>query len=232
MSVKPTRHPARFTDVILERAAALLAHYGPHGERRLYDPFAGTGKGVDFMALEGYRAIGTELEPEWAAQSPRVWACNAFAFMEAKQLDVAEGTEAPFDVVFTSPAYGNRMADHHEAKDSSRRNTYRHALGRPLSEGSAAGLQWGDAYREFHKRAWRDVLGVLRPGGYFLLNVKDHIRAGRQVHVADWHRMTVRDLGLDLVESCFVETPGNRQGQNGSARVPGEWLLLFRKPEA
>ncbi|MGZ4518818.1 MAG: DNA methyltransferase [Mycobacteriaceae bacterium] len=252
---KPTRHPAKFTDAILDEAYRLLAmHFRiKYDHPSLYDPFAGTGKGVDFMSEHGFDAWGTELEAEWADQSERVQARDSIAYMAAWHCT----GRAPVDLVFTSPVYGNRMADHHVARDAckacdggtrpgmaapcrkcggsglSRRNTYTHALGRPLTEGSAAGMQWGDEYRRFHTEAWALVYKVLKPGGYFLLNVKDHIRKGEQQQVCSWHISACRSLGFLLQDIVHVPVKGNRQGQNGSARVDEELLILYRKdPDA
>lgn len=211
------RHPARFTDVILAEAARML----PTSAERVLDPFAGTGKGVDFMWAHGWKAVGVELEPEWAALSRGIVVGSALA------LPFAPNT---FEAVFTSPCYGNRMADHHEARDDSRRNTYRHALGRPLTVGSTAGIQWGDAYRTMHVRAWSEAIRVLKPGGCFLLNCKDHIRAGERQFVTQWHVEELERQGLILVEGRRVKCPGNRQGANGQARIDYESLVLLRKP--
>ncbi len=127
--------------------------------------------------------IGIEIEPEWAALSSGIRVGNALA------LDLPT---ASVDAVVTSPAYGNRMADHHNARDGSPRHTYRHALGRPLHPQNAGALQWGpgkagDAYRAFHARAWREARRVLRPGGLLILNLKNHIRVGCEQDVTFWH---------------------------------------------
>ena len=53
-------------------------------------------------------------------------------------------SDATFDMVVTSPTYGNRMADHHNAKDGRRRITYTHNLGRTLTPGNSGAMQWGE----------------------------------------------------------------------------------------
>lgn len=213
-----TRHPAKFTDTILDEVEDLWARFDCRGP--ILDPFAGTGKIHGLGERLGVETFGVEIEPEWARAHRRTIVGDALA------LPFPDGL---FGAVVTSPTYGNRMADHHEARDSSRRNTYRHALGRPLTDGSSAGLQWGDEYRRFHERAWAEVARVLDVGGSFFLNVKDHVRRGEIVEVSEWHRETVEALGFVLVTRSLVAVSGNRQGENGHVRVPYENVFVFEK---
>lgn len=209
------RHPARFNDQILATIDSLLPETG-----RVLDPFAGTGR-IHQLATVGRSTWGVEIEPEWAAMHP--------------QTRVGDATNLPaywleaFDAVATSPCYGNRMADHHEAKDNSRRNTYRHALGRPLSESNSGAMQWGDDYRDLHRQAWDEVSRVLKPGGIFILNISDHIRAGVRQRVTAWHVTTILGCGFDLQTAVAVETPRNRFGANGDLRVGYESVIRFEK---
>lgn len=126
--------------------------------------------------------------------------------------------------------YGNRMADHHNAKDGSRRNTYRHCLGEPLHPNNSGQLQWGEAYRTFHLQAWAECYRVLRHGGRFVLNVKDHIRKGQRIEVSAWHIDALDATGFEFVEYHEVETPGQRHGANGNLRVSYEYVFVFEKP--
>jgi DNA modification methylase len=135
-----------------------------------------------------------------------------------------------FDAYATSPTYSNRMADSHHAKDSSVRNTYTHKLGRRLHPDNSGAMQWGDAYRQFHTAAWTEAIRVIKPGGRFILNIKDHIRAGSVIPVTEWHDAELIRLGLDHVLGAQIEHSGNGFGQNGKARVPYESVILFQKP--
>jgi SAM-dependent methyltransferase len=209
----PVRHPARYSDALLPVLARILAH-----SKRILDPFAGTGR-IHALGLRG-ETYGIELEPEWAAMHPRTQQGNALA------LPFGDGY---FDAICTSPAYGNRMADHHEARDASRRNTYTHALGRQLHPDNAGKLQWGDAYKDFHRRAWAEAARVLQPGGLFVLNVADHIRAGRRMHVSQWHVDTLLCMGFALRDTQEVPTPGLRHGANAASRVGFEYVFTLVK---
>ncbi len=208
-----TSHCAKFTDSLLPVAEGMLRGRA----ETILDPFAGTGKGVDYLRGKNYTAWGVELEPEFIG-SEFVIQGSALA------LPFSTGS---FDACFTSPTYGNRLADKDLRPSVS--GTYAKSLGRMASQGSSCHLQWGDAYKEFHLKAWTEMKKALKPDGYFLLNIKDHIRNKKPVKVTDWHARTIVSLDFAHVTSRFVPTPGNRRGRNSDARTEGEWLILFRK---
>ena len=107
------RHPATFSDPIL---AAIDAALGD--AETVLHPFAGIG-GIHRLNRS---TVGVELEPESAEQHPNTIVGNA--------LDLPSPDDI-FDAIATSPTYGNRMADHHDAKDGSTRHTYRHTSVEP-----------------------------------------------------------------------------------------------------
>lgn len=208
-------HPAKFSGTILD----LLKERTSGLSGTLLDPFAGTGR-VHELAHEDLVTIGVELEPEWAELHPRTIVGNAL------HLPFPDGT---FDVVVTSPCYGNRMADHHNAKDGSKRNTYTHQLERPLHEDNSGKMQWGDEYRVFHRHAWKEVFRVSKPGTDFFLNISDHIRKGEQQLVTDFHLYNLLSHGWRFVDVWDVETPRQRQGANGNLRTRCEYVFHLRK---
>jgi hypothetical protein len=177
------------------------------------DPFAGSGR----LRLVRPDACLLEIEVKWARPAGAIAG-------DAQHLPFLAGA---FDAVCTSPAYGNRMADGYV--DGSRRNTYRHALGKPLHPQNGAGLQWGRRYQELHRAAWQEVRRVLAPEGLLVLNVSDHIRAGKRQAVGQWHCETLQALGFVLLARHDVKTPRQRYGANGALRVESEQVYLFRK---
>lgn len=207
-------HPAKYTDVLLTTFARLLRDYP-----RILDPFGGTGK---VFLLEHWlplaRIDAVELEPEWAAQHPRTTLGNALHL---------PWQASTFDAICTSPTYGNRMADHHNAQDASRRRTYTHVMGRSLHPDNSGALDWGDKYRAFHVAAWTEARRVLRPGGRFVLNIKDHIRSGERQHVTAWHIGALQDLGFTVTEHVKLPCPGMRYGRHGDKRIEYESIIAF-----
>jgi hypothetical protein len=130
------------------------------------------------------------------------------------------------------PPYGNRYADHHDAKDASRRRSYTHDLGRTLHPNNSGQLQWGPEYRTFHARAWTQAVRVLCPGGRFVLNISDHIRNHERQHVTDWHVQTLTKLGLQEIARTDIPTKRMRYGENADARPDAEHVITFEKPRS
>lgn len=231
------QHNAKFSRTVLDTMNQVLMEelerFDDDQDVYLLDPMAGIG-GVLEITDNHPQVMVTmiEIEGEWA-DAARSRAIPPDSVIHTDFFNWAKGREPmEWDIIMTSPTYGNRMADSHTPgpDDHSTRNTYRHVLERPLTEGSSAGMQWGDEYREFHTKAWTAVYDLLTPTGIFVLNVKDHIRKGVKQPVCTWHRKLCETLGFTL--QCYYEVPvkGNRQGQNGEVRVDYEMVYVFRKP--
>ena len=222
---EPHGHPAPFNrEVIMEIARIIDAH--PDNHLRILDPFAGIGRIhvlPELVATKTLVTAGLEIESEWADWQAATLCVDA--------TDIPFG-DARFDMVITSPTYGNRMADHHDARDGSKRRTYRHGLGEPLHLRNTGRLQWGTEYRVLHEQVWDECVRVLRPGGWMLLNVKDHVRGGRRIPVTAYHIEYLGGAGLNLDTIASVSTASMKHGQNRDARVGnGELIVAFRKPE-
>lgn len=255
-SAPPVAHPAKFGEEILAAIVDVLTTYPVVGE--VLDPMAGTGR-IHLLEFLGYETVGVELEPEWAAQHPRTQVGNAehlpsgwngrfgavitsppYANRMADRHEAKEccrQCEGPG--IWIDPAgFEDETCPRCKGagRNAYKRNTYRHVLGRPLTEGSAAGMQWGsgtsgDVYRQSMSSILRGIYRVLAPGGLFILNVKDHYRKGELQHVPEWFEAQTgaTSSGFRLVEKVPIPAKGNRQGRNGTLRADCEWLLVFRK---
>lgn len=211
-------HPAKFSPPILAAIETALAAR-VDGEAVILDPFAGVG-GVHALP---WKTVGVEIELEWAAQHPATRCGDSTKLIEMFPA-------ACFDAVVTSPAYGNRMADSYAGdQKGTRRFTYRTSLGRALASGNGGGLQWGEEYRALHLSVWQQCVEVLRPGGWALVNVSNHIRAGREQQVVEWHLRTLLDLGLMIDEVLSVKTQRMKFGANSKKRVDSEKVLVLRR---
>ena len=220
MKTKEVKHPAKYTDVLLPVFAEELI-----GKSKVIDIFAGTCK-ISKIKDFGYEGeiYCNEIEPEWANLG--IGKVDNITTADSELLPYKDGY---FDAICTSPTYGNRMADSHNAKDNSVRNTYTHKIGRKLNEENTGAMQWGKKYRDKHLKIWREAKRILKPGGTLILNISNHIRKGEIAHVSEWHVDTLIDMGFSLEKEIKIETPRNRFGSNSDKRVPYESVFILTK---
>lgn len=146
---KTPPHPAKFSDSILPVVATFL-----RPGWRVLDPFAGTGRVHLLADLIGVETVGVELEPEWATMHPQTIQGNALA--------LPANWTGTFDAVVTSPTYGNRMADSHDAKERCRACN---GTGSVRAEGLTAvsvmecGRCDGQGKRDYKRLTYRHQLG-------------------------------------------------------------------------
>lgn len=220
------KHPAKFTDTILSEFVQIIADY-ELADGTIVDPFAGTGR-IHRLGGDGtIHTIGVELEPEWAEQHPYTITGNSRDLVNLIR-DTFPGV-GQVQGIFTSPAYGNRMADSYagDAKGS-RRSTYRIALDRALSEGNGASMHFGHDYKLLHYKVWKQCWELLDADGLMVVNLKNFIRGGHVVDIVEWHRETLERVGFTFLEQRHVDTPGMKMGANRDLRVDGEEILVMR----
>ncbi len=216
-----TKHPAKYTDSFIPIFAKLLKD-----RQVVLDPFAGVGK-IALIKNYGFKGkvMCNELEHEWTETGE--YDVDEWRVGDAANLQFAN---CEFDAICTSPTYGNRMADHHKAKDDSRRITYTHTLGRDFSEGNTGKMQWGNDYRNKHIEIYKELKRVLKPNGLLIVNISNHIRKGVVVDVVGWHGNALINLGFSFQKELLIDTPRMKFGLNASKRVEKESILIFNKP--
>jgi tRNA G10 N-methylase Trm11 len=206
-------HPARYPNALIP----ILAGTVPIDEfPKVLDPFAGTGR-IHQLPNE---TIGVEIEPEWAALHDDTICASALALPFDND---------SFDAIITSPTYGNRLADAGYSATPDRRHSYTFDLGRKLNDQNSGGMYWGGRYRTFHETAWAEADRVLRSGGRFVLNIKDHIKLHDRQFVTGWHvTHLMQTYGYSLVWCEDLNTSG-LPTVDGKLSMP-EQIFVMEKP--
>ena len=218
-------HPAPFSDAVLDAFRELLDEH--HDGRRRYrrhgrqptvlDPFAGTGR-------------IHELRPGWWTHRRRARAGVGRASRRhdlRRQPTPAVRPGQLVDAIATSPAYGNRLADSYDASDPEARRSYAIDLGRPLTEGNGAGMQWGAEYR----RAARAGVGRVRaddcdPAACCCSTARTTSATASIVAVTGWHVRTLVELGLAVIDLRTLRSAGL---PFTTAEPLSELVVAFRK---
>lgn len=220
-TISNVKHPAKYSDQFIPVFAEILK-----GRKNVLDPFAGTCK-ITNIREHGYQGevYCNEIEPEWLNIGDKNL-MNGFTISDAESLPYKDNF---FEAICTSPTYGNRMADSHNARDDSKRNTYTHTLGRKLHPENTGQMQWGEKYKDKHIKIWNEMYRLLQKDGILILNISNHIRKGEEIDVTDWHIETLMDIGFELEKHIKIETKRNRQGANGKLRVAYESIVILKK---
>lgn len=219
------KHPAPYSAEILD----VLDGFIRAEQRRLgreitvFDPLAGIGR-VHRLARPGkVRTVGMEIEPEWAACHADTVCGDSIAWMEGADLQAMQ-----FDIVCSSPPYGNRFSDAHDAQDGSTRRSYTHDLGRPLTGGNSGSMPWGPRYWTWCARLYRALPNVLADGALLLWNVSDFVKGGAIVPATMWHRGALMGVGfVDDKPPRLIDTRRMTYGENRD-RAPSEVVYRMR----
>lgn len=230
---KPTPHPAMWSQAILEALDEMV----PPG--RYLDPYAGTCK-INTIAADNRRFYCVEIEPEWAARYVEWTPLDGSPVLEPftgdclKWMKIWKRNGTQFDGVVSSPVYGNRMSDHHNAKDASRRRGYRFQLGRMPTEGSTGVMYfWQLRFKDHHQKAVKLIGKLVRPGGYVFWNVKNFYKTVNGIEieydVLGWFVTEFEKRGFEIEKVVDVGTPGFREGENYEIRKAMEHIIVGRK---
>jgi hypothetical protein len=119
------------------------------------------------------------------------------------------------------------MADHFNAKDNSKRITYKNFLGKDLNTENTGKMQWGKKYKEKHKKIYKELKRILKPGGLFILNISDHIRKGEIMYVSAWHLKTLETLNFKFNQVIPIKTKRMKFGKNGNKRTKSEYIIVM-----
>lgn len=215
------KNPAPYTDSIIEALADIIPRHVPP-DYWIHDPFGGEGKRLGALCDRlGYEFTGTDLE-EWLDADPRI--------LLGDSTDPSTYPILPHAVV-TSPTYNNGVNDHFDAKDSSRRLTYRVRAGHALHLNNT-GRYSGRGSKKGEAEYWRITRDCVKHWpDLVIVNVKDSVRGKTTVY-------PLVDLWCDLLAEYHYETghinvpcPGWRYGTNSDARVDTEAILIAsRRP--
>lgn len=206
-------HPAKWSDTVLVAMHDAVRAEAERVGRPLLvlDPFAGVGRQRLAQAIHPHAAAvdGVELQPEWAfpAQLPDHRPGDGFTLL-------GDATRLPstwtglYDAAATSPCYGNRMADHHDAKDPCKACKGRRTVVEPLPGPhdvkcrtcKGTGLSWRNTYAHALRRAGGEIV----PGSAAAM------QWGRE------YRMLHRDA---LAEMIRVVAPGGLLAINMSNHI-------------
>lgn len=119
--------------------------------------------------------------------------------------------------------------DHHNAKDKSKRHTYKHYLGRDPSPESSATLGWGKEWKKFHREGFRLMQRVVRPNGLIILDSKNHFtdRGATEHFVNEWVIRTLNKMGMPLLQVRPVFARGLRHGKNYNERADRHLIIAM-----
>lgn len=217
----PRDHPAKFTEDQIDNIAGALEEEFNGKKVKVLDPYAGVGRIFDLNVHFGHKVTAVEIEPEWAMQHDQTICADSHAWMA--------GSKNLFDAIATSFVFPNRMTDHHNAKDDSKRHTYKHYLKRDPSPESSATLGWGRKWRDFHRQGFRHMQQIVKPNGLIILDSKNHFTdSGATEHrVNEWCIRYLIGLGMSLLQVRPVFAQGLRHGTNYNERSDRHLIIVM-----
>lgn len=221
----PSRHhPAPYSEGLFPIFADLISSVAVERQQvKLLDPMCGEGSILD-------------IKQHLPGVAFQVHASDLYRWTYAREgVHVADATSLPhpdsiFDVIVTSPPYGNRMADA-LSSDGDNRVTYADRRGAEAQPNDVSGMQWGQQYRLTMSTIWAETVRVAKPGALIVVNCKDHIRQARIQPVTEWHLLALTRLGCTITALRFLLTSGVKGIANDSARTGFETVFAVTTPD-
>lgn len=212
-------HPAKWSTPVLEAMADVVeAEQVRVGERlRVLDPFAGIGRGRLQLALAPWVAhvVGVELQPEWCTNGTELG--NACHLPGCTCHPGPDDWTGRFHCVCTSPCYGNRCADHHQAADQckacggsgcwTRQGVV--VTGKPCPTCKGERLSWRNTYAHALRRHGAELVA----GSAAALQWGPEYRALHRRALGEMIRVVVEGglLAINMSNHLRTATPGGPQ---------------------
>lgn len=251
-------HPAKLHLGLL---AHLIERYTRPGET-IADPMAGIGS-TAYAALLQRNVVLREIEPRWLTLTHEnaariIDAGGMFAgTINISQADARERWDFTADHLIFSPPYAvetrraewspGRIERYQELARSSRR--WRYLLDQAVTAGAWGSLMFdygrhpaqlghlrGDRYWAAMEQIYRQARAVLPPPGRMILVIKDHIRDGQRVCIADETAARCEALGFQLIDRLArrvwpLSLWQRRRKEQGKPIVEEEDILVFTTGE-
>lgn len=209
-------HPAQFHPNIIDALRVELRD----DDRLVFDPFAGVGTRLGAMC--------NDLDLEFAGIDIEDWPDHDLRVDQGDATDLNQYPARPF-VVVTSPSYPNGISDHFEPKDTSRRFTYRIALGQPLHNNNTGRYSIRGGKKSW-RRYWDLATDAVECWSSYsvdaYVNVKSFVHNKEVVDLPRLWRVLMESRGYEVVAELEVDCPGLRMGANHDARVDYETILV------
>ncbi len=213
-----TPHPAKYSTELLP----VLAKYC-YGD--IIDIMGGTGKaGLLKQFNEKIKTVTiNELESEWAIQAKQ----NGVDTIITGDARTVTGR---FNVIVTSPPYGNRLADNFKpSQHDSKRRMYAGDLGRAPSNGSTCCSHFGRGYEsqmiDIISRAIKNIIH-----DRIVWNTSNFIRDFKEVDIFSFYKRVFESLGYKIVARERVSTKRHRGvGANTHLRVEYEDIVAWER---
>lgn len=239
-------HPATYPKVTQKTLADILNTLGVSD---VLDIFGGIGK-IGLVKNYGYKGkvSANEIEPSWRGvpteKLQRENKVDVSTIGDSRNLNIPDNSVG---AIVTSPTYGNLMG----LRSPSKKDSYTAFAGGRLQEGNTGGEVWGPNYEKLHREVYDEAFRVVKPGGYFILNMKDKPvtaadqknnwipKRGSTVKVengvmkaTDWHIKALEEVGFEFINRMKIQEPKQSIDTQRFAKTVGyEEVVVMGKPK-